>query len=87
MILMDRIYVPAVPLEVYSFLNFVSSYSLLIFKFTANSAFIKALSKSLVLGRGRFSSPGGSVADPDPWNPYHFPGSGSVSKMAGSGSN
>ena len=28
-----------------------------------------------------------SVADPDPWNPYHFPGSGSVSvsKMAGSG--
>ena len=25
---------------------------------------------------------GGSVADPDPWNPYHFPGSGygSVSK-------
>ena len=20
-----------------------------------------------------------SVADPDPWNPYHFPGSGSVS--------
>ena len=21
-----------------------------------------------------------SVVDPDPWNPYHFPGSGSVSK-------
>ena len=21
-----------------------------------------------------------SVADPDPWNPYHFPGSGSISK-------
>ena len=23
----------------------------------------------------------GSVADQDPWNPYHFPGSGSVSKF------
>ena len=23
-----------------------------------------------------------SVADPDPWNPYSFPGSGSVSKIA-----
>ena len=22
----------------------------------------------------------GNLADPDPWNPYHFPGSGSVSK-------
>ena len=23
----------------------------------------------------------GSVANPDPWNPYNFPGSGSVSKV------
>ena len=29
----------------------------------------------------------GSVADPDPWNPYHFPESRSlpVQKLAGSG--
>ena len=27
----------------------------------------------------------GSVADPDPWNPYHFPNPDPNKKMAGSG--
>ena len=40
------------------FFKFKSSYSFLIFKFTAGQAFIKALSKSLVAGRGRFASLG-----------------------------
>ena len=53
MILMDKIVDPDVPLEVYSFFKFLFSYSFLIFNFAAGSAFINALSKSLVSHRER----------------------------------
>ena len=45
-----------VPL-VFFFFKFSISYCFLCFKFSAGEAFINALSKSLVSGRGRFSVP------------------------------
>ena len=55
---MNRLCVPNVPLEVYSFLDLHIHLVFSFLKFTAGKALIKALSKSLVLGWGPFASPG-----------------------------
>ena len=59
MILINRLCVPYVPLDIYSFLNFRFH---IVFKFLSlqrvRPTYINALSKSIAAGQGQFTFPG-----------------------------